>query len=236
MPRTWMIAAAIAVLPMFWPQAGRAEGPEIRGTWSTSCPSLPALETLHFDATSVQVADRHCQFVSWKQTSVGWHSPVACSTEGHVNTGQILLVMKSATQILIDFDGLNGTFTKCTAPAPRTGLSARLEGVWARDRKACQLYSSGSLDNPALNMHTLRGFGVVEFRSGRLDIKYQAAQCQFTRSEPAKAGEYKFGATCEVKGQSGDESGIVSFKDDDRVHIQFTRGMLSAFDLTKCTQ
>ncbi|MFG1401994.1 hypothetical protein [Xanthobacter sediminis] len=94
-------------------------GPEISGTWSTSCRSLPALETLHFEADTVQIADRHCQFVGWKQTSIGWHSPVACSTEGHVNTGQMLLVKKGETQILVDFDGLNGTFTKCSAPPSR---------------------------------------------------------------------------------------------------------------------
>lgn len=90
-----------------------AAGPDLMGTWSANCKTQPEMRTLHIDFDSVQVVDRRCKFVRWTKTDIGWHSALACSTEGVINTGQILVVIQSPSRILVDMDGLNGTFNRC---------------------------------------------------------------------------------------------------------------------------
>lgn len=116
----------------------------------------------------------------------------------------------------------------------RSDLNRRLEGLWATDTRGCKRYVSGALDRSDMDMHTLRSFGLAEFRDGHLDLKYQAATCQITSSSQLATGRYGFDADCEVKGETAQESGAATFISPGKVRVEFMREMLLTLNLTKC--
>ncbi len=235
--RLTIVAGAILALGG---AAHGADDPGIMGTWSTNCRKLPITETLHIDLDSVQLGDRHCIFVDWKNTVIGWYSPLACSTEGHINTGQILVVKKSPTQILVDFDGLNGTLSKCDAPTGASStlpqdITTRLEGVWARDRKACELYKTGEFDKPGYDTTTLSRFGVATFENGKFEMLASPVRCQISQSGNPEGEKYVISAQCQVKDYPKRTStGAVSFGPSGSLHLDLRSGDFGEINFVKC--
>lgn len=139
--------------------------------------------------------------------------------------------MRTTSLALAAFTLLSACWASPAAARPDTqkALFERLEGVWARDAGACQLHLSRKPGDPAPGSP-----GIVEFRSGQLDLQSQAAQCQLTRATRTGAGRFKFQAACTVNGQAAAESGTMTFRYGEHLLIQFTHGMQVPPDLTWC--
>lgn len=206
-------------------------GPDVSGTWSVDCRTLPPLETMRFDSDSVQVADRRCQFVSWTKTDAGWHSPLSCSTEGRINSGQIIIAPEGPTRLQINMDGLRGTFSKCTT----LSLSERLDGVWARDLAACRLYRSGELEKRGYDTAALIRFGVATIQSGRLEMLASPIRCQFSPSREVRGMRISIAAQCQIKDYPARAStGAVSFTSSGGASLELRGSDFGKINLAKC--
>ncbi|MGR7993827.1 hypothetical protein [Xanthobacter sp. ZOL 2024] len=219
-----------------------ADDPGIMGTWSTNCRKLPVTETFHVDIDSIQIGDRHCVFVDWKNTVVGWYSPLACSTEGKINAGHFLVQKKSPEQIAVDFDGLNETFSRCDVPsspaaaAPKD-ISARLNGDWARDRKACALYKSGEFDKPGHDTATLSRFGVATVENGKFEMWASPVRCQISLNGSPDGGKYDVSAQCQVKDYpTRPATGSVTFRPSGAANLELHGADFGLIKLIKCGQ
>ncbi len=123
------------------------------------------------------------------------------------------------------------------AAARDMDLLRRLDGVWANEARGCRLYMSKNLDgDDRLDMSSKRSFGVVEFRDGNIDLKYQAASCLITKSSSLDYTTMSFIAACRVKGEMGRETGIVEFSGSDRAHIKFSGTYLTKMNLVRCSK
>ncbi|MFH3481652.1 hypothetical protein [Xanthobacter variabilis] len=233
------VVAICAILALGGAARGAGD-PGIMGTWSTNCRKLPVTETLHVDIDSVQLGDRHCVFVDWKNTVVGSYSPLACSTEGQLSIGHFLVQKKSPTQIAVDFDGLNETLSRCDAPRSPTAaapndISARLNGDWARDRKACELYRSGEFDKPGYDIAALSRFGVATFENGKFEMLASPIRCQISQSDNSGSGKYSISAQCQVKDYpTRPATGAITFRQSGAANLELHGAGFGLIQLIKC--
>lgn len=120
-------------------------------------------------------------------------------------------------------------------PPKKSEFIDRLNGIWATNPIGCDLYTSGSLDtDDSKNLNTLRSYGLIEFRNGRFDLKYQAAQCIIIQSSDIFPSSGSFEAACEIKGSIIHETASLGFMGDNKVSIKFMAGGLLPMDLTRC--
>ncbi|WP_237345804.1 hypothetical protein [Xanthobacter agilis] len=173
---------------------------------------------------------------------MGWYSPLACSTEGRISAGHFLVQKKAPTQIDVDFDGLNETLSKCdtppsTATAAPKDISARLNGDWARDRKACDLYKSGELDKPGYDTATLSRFGVATFENGKFEMWASPIRCQISLSGNLERGKYDISAQCQVKDYPArPATGAVTFRPSGTANMELHGADFGLIKLIKCGQ
>ncbi|MFG1401993.1 hypothetical protein [Xanthobacter sediminis] len=114
-------------------------------------------------------------------------------------------------------------------------LSARLEGIWAHDRKACRLYQSGELDKPKYDTATSSRFGVATFHNGYFEMWAEPIRCQLSQTGNPARGKYTVSAECQVKDYPKRTStGAVSFGPSGSLHLDLRSGDFGEINFVKC--
>lgn len=123
---------------------------------------------------------------------------------------------------------------KLRGPSP-TNFDSRMDGVWARDRRACELYKSGELDKPGYDTATLSRFGVAIFENGKFEMLASPIRCQISQSGNSDGVKYNISAQCQVKDYpTRAAAGTITFRQSGAANLELHGADFGLIQLIKC--
>ena len=109
-------------------------------------------------------------------------------------------------------------------------------GIWAKDRKSCQLFNSGATEN--FDNSQRRQMLLVTIDNMNIEYMGIAARCNFRQIIPVSKNKVTFSALCNVKTVDFAETGTLELSGSDTLKVRYSEksGNLLSFDVVRCTE